>query len=261
MALTAEGRELTEIHRLGQVALAAEHAVVVQDFVSLIDLADIDGSVARWFAAMESTTVNGHRLSQEMSENYLRSFTLAEIGEGTEFVRPLFPQAQLVEDLRVAGPVRMKTLIGQGVDPEQALQVAMSESVRRSMTAVLAGGRDLIDKSVRYRGRSGRYRRVTGGQACAFCAMLASRGPVYSEKTAYFRSHHVCGCSAEPVFGEWEPNEREALWRASYRQAALDADEIGLVRTIPAPHSAAEDNILWRMRRNAPHLFTDGVQP
>ena len=261
MALTSEGRELTEIHRIGQVALAAEHRVVVQDFIGLIDLNDIDGSVARWFAAMEVTAANGHRLSQEMAENYLQAFTLAEIGETHGIVRPMFPERQLVENLRVAGPVRIKTLIGQGVDPERALQVAMSESVRRSMTAVLAGGRDLIDGSVRYYGKSGRYRRVTDSQPCTFCAMLASRGPVYSETTAYFRSHNVCGCNAEPVHGEWEPTNEEALWRASYTQAALDADEEGLSRTAPAPHSDAEDTILWRMRRNAPHLFSDGVNP
>ena len=259
MALTSEGRELTEIHRLGQVALAAEHRDVVRDFGRFIDLNDIDGSVARWFAAMEVTTANGHRLSQEMAENYLRAFTLAEIGEAHDVVRPMFPYGQLAEDLRVTGPVQMKILIREGMEPEDALRLAMVRATERSMTAVLAGGRDLIDQSVRYRGRSGRYRRVTGARACAFCAMLASRGPVYSETTAYFRSHHVCGCSAEPVFGDWAPNEREALWRASYRQAALDADEAGLVRTAPQPNSDAEDTILWRMRRNAPHLFTDGV--
>lgn len=258
MALTSEGRELTEIHRIGQVALAAEFGTVVQDLGRLIDLTDIDGSVARWFAALEVTASNGHRLSQEMAENYLRSFTLAEIGQSHEVVRPLFPQGQFVEDVRVAGPVRIKTLIGQGVDPEAALRSAMVESARRSMSAVLAGGRDLLDTSVRYYGRSGRYRRVTDSKPCAFCAMLASRGPVYSEKTAYFRSHHVCGCNAEPVYGEWVPSDEEALWRASYTRAALDAGEEGLVRTAPTPNSDAEDNILWRMRRNSPGLFSDG---
>lgn len=261
MALTSEGRELTEIHRLGQVALAAEHRDVVRDFGRFIDLNDIDGSVARWFAAMETTAVNGHRLSQEMAENYLRAFTLAEIGEAHDVVRPMFPYGQLAEDLRVTGPVQMKILIREGMDPEDALKLAMVRATERSMTAVMSGGRNLIDGSVRYYGRDGKYRRVTGMKPCTFCAMLASRGPVYSETTVGFRAHHVCGCNAEPVHGEWEPTNEEALWRASYTQAALDADEEGLSRTAPAPHSDAEDTILWRMRRNAPHLFSDGVNP
>lgn len=261
MALTDEGRELTELHRVGQVALAAETREVLLDLTRLIDLNDIDGSVARWFASVEVLARNGHRISQEMAEDYLRAFTLAEIGERPGVVRPVFPHSQFVEDLRVSGPVRLKTLIGEGVDPEVALQAAAAEAAKRSMTAVLAGGRDLIDGSVRYGGRPGRYRRVTDMKPCTFCAMLASRGPVYSEATAYFRSHHACGCNAEPVHGEWVPSDQEALWRASYTQAALDADEAGVVRTIPRPGSEAEDNILWRMRRNAPHLFSDGISP
>ena len=37
--------------------------------------------------------------------------------------------------------------------------------------------------------------RITGPKPCAWCAMLASRGPVYkSEKTAGFRAHDHCSC-------------------------------------------------------------------
>lgn len=43
------------------------------------------------------------------------------------------------------------------------------------------------------------WKRVGGGD-CGFCQMLISRGAVYSEATAQFKSHDNCKCSAVP---EW----------------------------------------------------------
>lgn len=49
--------------------------------------------------------------------------------------------------------------------------------------------------------RAGGWQRVTDGNACAFCTMLAARGAVYSEKTVLFASHDDCGCFAVPAWG------------------------------------------------------------
>lgn len=40
----------------------------------------------------------------------------------------------------------------------------------------------------------------TGRGACGFCAMLISRGDVYTEHSADFASHDHCNCSAVPAF-------------------------------------------------------------
>lgn len=45
------------------------------------------------------------------------------------------------------------------------------------------------------------WQRVTDGDSCAFCSMLAGRGAVYSEAGADFASHIKCGCEAVPAFG------------------------------------------------------------
>ena len=42
------------------------------------------------------------------------------------------------------------------------------------------------------------WRRVGDGDSCLFCSLLLSRGAVYSEATADFKSHDNCGCSAAP---------------------------------------------------------------
>lgn len=44
------------------------------------------------------------------------------------------------------------------------------------------------------------WQRVTDGNGCAFCVMLAGRGAVYSEASADFASHDKCGCGAVPAF-------------------------------------------------------------
>lgn len=51
--------------------------------------------------------------------------------------------------------------------------------------------------------RSRGWQRVGAGE-CAFCAMLISRGAVYTEASADFASHDHCSCSATPA---WEDRE------------------------------------------------------
>jgi hypothetical protein len=46
-----------------------------------------------------------------------------------------------------------------------------------------------------------RWGRVTSGNACEFCEMLAGRGFVYAEDTSEFQAHDNCKCSAVPAFG------------------------------------------------------------
>lgn len=46
------------------------------------------------------------------------------------------------------------------------------------------------------------WQRSTSG-GCNFCQMLASRGAVYSERSADFASHDHCGCVAVPAFNGW----------------------------------------------------------
>lgn len=68
-------------------------------------------------------------------------------------------------------------------------------------SVVLAGGRDTVMEASRQDpAATGKWRRIAGPTACAFCQMLADRGPVYTDDTADFASHDHCGCAAEPEF-------------------------------------------------------------
>lgn len=44
------------------------------------------------------------------------------------------------------------------------------------------------------------YKRIASSSACGFCRMLAARGAVYREATAYFAAHGNCQCTVQPWF-------------------------------------------------------------
>jgi len=91
-----------------------------------------------------------------------------------------------------------------------------------STQRLIAGGaRNTIEASSRAdRVRVG-YQRMPAPGCCAFCGMLASRGPIYrSEETAssiYTRYHDHCRCIAVPVFsGKSEINSVLEATQAKY---------------------------------------------
>ena len=122
----------------------------------------------------------------------------------TEGVHGAIPTLEPLADWEVAartsyhvtGPVWTKSAILAG---EQDLKEMALRRVAGALARhVMDGGREQIGRLVR--AERIRYRRVVSGRACDFCAMLGSRGAVYSESTGYFRSHDHCTCSAEPVW-------------------------------------------------------------
>jgi hypothetical protein len=67
-----------------------------------------------------------------------------------------------------------------------------------SARLALEGGRETITGTVRTDGLVTGWIRVPSGSACAFCAMIASRGPVFKEETVGFQAHDHCACVPEP---------------------------------------------------------------
>lgn len=263
MARTREGAALTEAHRVAQIQIGGRAAVRARAVWPLLDPADLDGSTPVWMAA----TMQAVRATQEESltvaERYLYRFRDVEVGEQPgPIVRPSFSDAEIGTPLRINGPVMVKRAIGAGQTVERALSAGHAAVQGMAFQMALAAGRGMIDQTARQDRRGGRYRRVSDGSPCAFCAMLVSRGPTYSEETAYFRAHRNCGCTAEIVYGEWKPNAKEREWIDSYNRAAREASLVDGRRVAPvAREGRTEDTILWRMRRNSPGLFTDGVRP
>ena len=64
----------------------------------------------------------------------------------------------------------------------------------------LQPGRDTVRQSAIADPGSAGWARVTSGNACEFCEMLAGRGAVYSEESIDFDAHDRCLCAAVPVW-------------------------------------------------------------
>lgn len=268
MAHNALATELTRAHRTGQIEVGARTAATVGLLGSLLDINDLDGSYPLWAAAVASAVAGGYQESQVLASGYVEAFRDAEIGrQPGPIVTPVMRTQEVLTDLRIKGPVRVKTLLGSGVAAEVALTRGIAASEGAAIRQALAGGRRTVYQSAIADPEAGKWRRVTDGEPCAFCGMLAGRGPVYrSRETAGADRdwHDYCGCTAEIFYGEWDdwiPNELETELLQSYVEAAQVADTVEGVRLAPTAHSDGRDTILRRMRRNNPELFNDGVRP
>lgn len=103
--------------------------------------------------------------------------------------------------LEVTGPIGQKAKRARGKTVREARDESFVESSGAAARQVLTGGRQSLLTLLQADDRVHRWVRVTDGDPCYFCAMLASRGPVYlSRETAGFVAHDHCACTAEPVY-------------------------------------------------------------
>lgn len=125
--------------------------------------------------------------------------------------------------LNIVGPVGQKSRISRGKTPREARDESFVQSSGAATRHVLTGGRQSLLTLLTDDPQVQRWIRVTDGDPCAFCAMLASRGPVYlTEDSAGFRAHDHCACTAEPVYSMDAPwpgraQEFHRLWNEHIR--------------------------------------------
>lgn len=268
MANTPEGKRLTELYRLSQVQMQAQMTARAKLLAPILSVSDLGRSGELYAAAMESVAYDGFMQEVAESRRYMQAYTYAETGREAVIVDPVFDSDAVREDMLIRGPIGAKQRIAKGVAPEVAVSKATEVAAAGLARDVLNAGRELLMGSSAQtleqlgRGRrKGGWRRVTDGKPCAFCAMLAGRGAVYSQETSVFHVHDYCGCTVEPVFGEWQPTPLENKWRQAYLDAAKQADRADKRRVAPHRKDGPEkdfDSVLWRMRRNNPELFHDG---
>lgn len=122
--------------------------------------------------------------------------------------------------LAVTGPVELKRQAARAVPEGRARRVALVTSSAAAGRHVLNGGRDTALTLVSNDERAIGWARVTDGDPCSFCALLASRGPAYkTEASASFRPHDGCACGVEPVYSRsaaW-PGDARAYQRLYYQ--------------------------------------------
>lgn len=256
-----DGRDLTLAHKRRQVLLGAQAELEVAETWAMLDLSDLDASTPSWMAVQVGRMRQRYATSRSLAERYLTDYRAAMLGSGAgPLVTPTFEDAAAASMLLGNGPRLTKLLIRQGADPVQAFDQARRTVASQAQKLVLSGGRATITATARADERAV-YRRVSDGNPCAFCAMLVSRSIEFpNAASAGFKAHGHCGCTGELRYGPnvGEYTEREAEFVEAYREAARQAREAG--EPVVAPSGRRRrDTVLWRMRRNRPDLFSDGV--
>jgi hypothetical protein len=241
MAVTETASRLTEAHRLEQAKNGALVSyVVAQLFLKAIDLNDITGSAAALLERLVPAILKRRRNSALIARRYYTAFRAADYGtDGFELppMTELNLQA-LQTSLRVTGEVALKQRIaalpadspGFDLQPsvsrallEQAVELTAQDIAGAATRHVMNGGRDELQSAVAADPVALGYVRVTDSDPCFFCAMLASRGPVYGAESfddsdprfigeGEHKVHDHCQCATEPVYSratEWPGRARE----------------------------------------------------
>ena len=222
---------LDEQHRSAQLAVRAGAVRDALTLWSAVDLADIDGSWMAIAPGMEAV-VNGYRRqSAGVAGGYYQA---ARVQAGVQGAAPLRLAGEIPPDaLRLSlgyyATVIPKALVKAGrLDVMQQAGVKLAGAVARH---VHNGGRETVEESVKADPQAQGWARFGSAEPCAFCLMLISRGPVYSEQTVRFEAHDHCACDARPVFDRREGWDDQALQaRALWSQHAKGPDPINAFR-------------------------------
>lgn len=242
MARTREGAQLTEQHRQAQATLAASLVETIRNLLlDTLNLADIDGS-SREFTRQALPLVLAHReVSRAAAQRYLERFRTVELRElvdhedlaeaaGVDLEEAeqwvsadaielgddddyLDDPETVARELYSASANVAKAEKGRAKSDGQARKRAADTAAATAMRQVSDGARAPVRREVEHGNHgAGGYFRVVDADPCPFCAMLASRGPMYNLHSfedsdtlfsgdGQFKVHDGCGCSLEPIYG------------------------------------------------------------
>src|SRR5690606_30594435 len=128
--------------------------------------------------AMQVVISHFKGMSAATAAAYLRAFREVEGVTGNVDVAYLAALArqQALTSLYVTGPAAIKVATRGGRPVERAREMALSQTLGSVIRLVLQGGRDTITETIKRDRQALGFARVTDGDPCYFCAMLASRG-------------------------------------------------------------------------------------
>lgn len=232
MAITVEGARLTEAHRVAQARNAAAVALLVKRYFGVVvDARRLSVTSEAWLAAVLPVILRGRVTSANLAASYASNFRVLEGVEPLNTQRfPAIldktPEEAIRRSLIVTGPValqrQMRLISGRALTPlqetqlEKAMTSAATTAGGSAMRHTLNASRDTIVNATVEDKKALGYVRVTKDDPCYFCAMLASRGPVY-EKDSFdesdprftgfgdFKVHDSCACSLEPTYSRSSP--------------------------------------------------------
>jgi hypothetical protein len=214
MARTAEGMLLTRRHYAAQLGVRAATSRDVMRLWGTVDPTNLTGTYDRFAQAATVLTRARHGTSSGVAADYQERFRKAErvAGHAGAKLGPQLLQSEALNAIRGAGLSGIINARKGGFSPQAAAQRGLVKVLGATTRLVLGGGRDTIIESVAADTQTAHWQRVTSGEPCAFCAMLAVRGAVFTADTADFEAHDHCSCSAEAAYeGSAMPLTSQAL--------------------------------------------------
>ena len=202
MALTVAGGVLTKANQAAQLAARAGSLQELVRLWSIVDIENLPGTIDTFARAAAIVAGQGYARSAAAAANYYGLFRRVE-GAGVIAVAPAAAPssdyfAELMLGASLAGIITARKA---GMSLPSASRQGLVRASGEMTKLVLFGGRMTIIEAAQRDPKALGWSRVTTGEPCAFCRMLAARGPAYkSEKTAEFEAHGHCACMAEPVY-------------------------------------------------------------
>ena len=245
MARTQAGRLLTDDHRRRQLAVRAR---AVSEFLTLAGLWDASRpeSFNRLVDAAIPFVQARHGTSSAQAARYFEAFRTAEnvAGTASAAVASPPPRDQIAASLYATGETQARRALASGFGVAAVREntlASLSGSVTR---LVLDGGRQTVLESSLADSQVVSWMRVTSGEPCPFCAMLASRGPAYTSRESAVgvtgRSgrprgnrqigesyHDNCVCSIEPYYEGSTMPESSRRWREVWNESQREAEAAG----------------------------------
>lgn len=187
----------------GKVAISAAHIVSKG-----LNVSNPDQGWPSLLAELLALLRGGRSVSEDLAMAFYRHLRDVEdaAGDGPDQPDVPFPTGQVVGSLWYTGPRMAQSLLKRNprADPRDiATRVGVMVG-RSAMRHTLNGGRETLRVAAVEDPAAWGWARITDGDPCKFCAMLAGRGPVY--KTAHTagdatnRYHDGCACSVVAVF-------------------------------------------------------------
>lgn len=213
-------------HYLAQSALAEGLRRALAALWPELDVQDLNGSLPAFKAAAFALT---NRFSMASASLASRDYSRRRIAAGvrssfTVPIAPAPPQEQVDNAVGWATKALWdRALLDSPTSPQAAsvLDAAQANIEGAVEKMVLDVGRATTVEAVAKDPKARAWARETKPGCCYFCALMASRGAVYSSARAAGDGntyHDHCRCTVVPVFGPFEATAHARQWAAEYER-------------------------------------------
>jgi hypothetical protein len=206
-------------------------------------------TVPDWIEAVRALVDQYGSASASLAADYYEAERVAARVTG-RFTVPLLnppPEEQVDNSLRWAtknvwerDPEDPATTDAQRAPLEVRLEQAEKKAEAVVQKLVTDQGRGTVRNAVRQDRQAVAWARAAALGACAFCKLLATRGAVYKQDTAGFRSHDGCHCGVVPIFRgqRFELSDHAREWERLYEEyaAPYSGDQLRRFRQALAEH-------------------------